>query len=361
MVGLNRAETDGRKRTKSRSTVHSVQLLRAVAALLVALYHGQLAFSNRGSEPAFVAETYLFGFGQVGVHVFFVISGFIMVYSSRFDPRFAARDFFRRRLLRIYPIYWLCAIAYLLVHALIGKPYELQTAKLVGALLLFPGRASAIIGPAWTLSFEMYFYLCFGIAMIAGLSRGLLLLVTAFAGSVALGFFFQVHTLVTDSLLLEFIAGAAIGWLLVTGNLPRRGGTVMIGSSVIVFGCGILWGYDRLPGAIMWGVPSALIVAGVVSREATKGVPFWLRRVGMLGDSSYALYLIHILFITLALEIAKRTPGSERWEPAVVALIVAAIAQLGAELLHRRIERPLLRALNPQRALVPERNPGSTG
>lgn len=346
--------------SETRATVHSVQFLRAVAALVVTLFHGQQAFANRIGSAASPMESYLFGFGAVGVHVFFVISGFIMVFTSRFENGFDMMRFFRRRLLRIYPIYWLCAGCYLAVHALLASPYQLSATKVAGALLLLPGDAAAIIGPAWTLAFEMYFYLCFGLAMSAGLTRGLGILSCMFVAAVGLGALLPTGSalweLATNSLLLEFIAGATIGWLLVTGRLPQRGGGWAIVLSLTLYIAGIAWGYDRLPSVLVWGLPSALLVAGVVTWEAAGGAPRWMRHAGMLGDSSYALYLVHILIITLVVQAASAIPGLAELAPPSAAVMIAAIAFLAGELLHRKVERPALARLNPKRPLVPPRS-----
>lgn len=253
--------------------------------MLVVLFHGQLAFSSRITEPGLPGESYLFAFGAVGVHICFVISGFIMVFTSRFDGGFDAKGFIRRRLLRIYPIYWICAALYLGIYALIGTPYDISLNKISGALLLFPGDVTAIIGPAWTLAFERFFYICFALVMIAGLNRGLLLLTTIFLASIAVGI--VVSKLATNALLLEFVAGATIGWLLVKNILPTRGGASLILISVTIFAGGIIWGYDRLPSVVMWGIPSTLLVAGAVIAESGREAPVWIKRIGHFGDSSY--------------------------------------------------------------------------
>jgi len=363
-AGMTIAESidggDGPTETvKTRPTVHSIQLLRFLAALAVVLFHGEQAFARRISPPPVPIEAYLFGFGAVGVHVFFVISGFIMVFTSPFAEGFDVAKFFRRRLLRIYPIYWLCAVLYIAAHALLGMPYCLSPETALGALLLLPEDAPAIIGPAWTLSFEMFFYLCFGLAMTAGLTRGLLLLAGVFAAAIALGMVLppggRAWELVTDPLLLEFVAGAAIGWLLVTGRLPRRGGLWVVLLSLVLFAAGIAWGYDRLPSVAVWGVPSALLVGGVVAWEAARDPTPWVRRVGVLGDSSYALYLIHILIVTLFVQAAMNQLWLAQLRPAAAALLIAMLALFTAELLHRKIERPALAWFSPKRPLVPVR------
>ncbi|MGB7407540.1 MAG: hypothetical protein WA908_03480, partial [Pontixanthobacter sp.] len=227
----------------------------------------------------------------------------------------------------------------------------------IGALLLLPGDAAALIGPAWTLAFEMYFYLCFGVAMIGGLDRGMLVLFGAFLALIAAGIAFPianpVWALATNPLLLEFLAGTAIAWLCVKGFLPRRGGIALIVASCAIFAAGLAYGYDRLPTVVVWGVPSTLLVAGLVMAERTHGAHVIVRKLGHFGDSSYALYLIHIIIIAIALFLATRFAGSVAFEPSLIAIPIACIAIAAGEFLHHRIERPLLKYLNPKRPLVP--------
>lgn len=335
---------------RENGTMHSIQLLRAIAALLVVLYHGQLAISTRFARPAFPFETYLFSFGAVGVHIFFVISGFIMVYTMRVDQKFVAREFLRKRILRIYPIYWVCIALYILVHFLLERPYLLSGPEIFGALALFPDDASAVIGPAWTLSFEMFFYICFGVAMKFGATRGLFMLGSVFTLSIVAGIFFPAEDalgrLVTNSLLLEFIAGAAIGWLLATGRLPRRGGPGILLFALAMFAAGIAVGHDRLPSVFMWGIPSTVLVAGAVIWENAHGFKNEIRRLSHFGNSSYVLYLIHLLVITLTIALAAYVPAIRMTEPAIAAVAIAGISLLAAEELHVRIERPMTRWLN---------------
>lgn len=344
----------------TRTTFHSIQVLRAIAAVLVVLFHAQGAYLRAGSSEAAPGEVYLFGLGAVGVHIFFVISGFIMVAATPFDPKFDVAKFLKRRILRIYPIYWVCVALYFVGHWVLGAPFGVSVPELVGALLLWPEGATAIIGPAWTLSYEMFFYVCFAAAMGVGLTRGFVLLATAFVGLIFAGSLLQprwiVLHVVTNSLLLEFIAGVAWGWLLKTGRLPVRAGAGCVMLSVLLFVSGAVYGYDRLPSVLAWGGPSALLILGVVCLEVRYGASKPLRAIGRLGDSSYVLYLIHILLITLVVAFAKANPALLSVNAAVAAVLLAPICIAVAELLHRGLERPLLRYLNPRRSLLPPRH-----
>lgn len=359
MSKLDTESAKPRAAAMSLEKIHSIQLMRAVAAMLVVFYHGQLAWMNRFSASDQNLESYIFGFGAVGVHIFFIISGFIMVYTSQFSGGFDAKAFFRRRMLRIYPIYWISAGLYLSTHWLIGLPYDLQPGKVIGALLLLPGHSSAIIGPAWTLVFELFFYLCFGMVMLLGLSRGLLSLSAFFLAAIALGFIIRWESpaweLVTSSLLIEFLAGAWIGWLLVRNRLPKRGGAFLIALSIAIFIAGMVYGYERLPSALVWGVPSTLLVAGSIMTERARTVGPLVRKMGHFGDSSYALYLIHILLITCAVVLVDILPILKQIDPALMSIPIALVSVLVGEVLHHKIERPLLKRLNPRRSLIPER------
>lgn len=343
------------------ATIHSIQMLRAIAAALVAIFHCHQAFAARVSQPWFAQEEYVFGFGSVGVHIFFVISGFIMVVTSFSRNNYDVRGFFRRRLVRIYPIYWLCALAYLGLHAAIGQPYLLSWKAITGAFLLWPGMASAVIGPAWTMSFEMYFYVCFGLAMMLGLTRGLVLLGALFGVAILLGFVLRpsegIAFVATNSLLVEFLAGTGIGWLTLRGLLPHRFGPALTGMAVALFLAGIAIGYDRVPSAISWGIPSAILVLGLVAWERQSAAARTVILAGRLGDSSYVLYLIHTLLVTLAVEGALALPGLSSTAPITASVVVGAAAVAIAHALHLAIERPLMKRLNPKRPVLPVRPP----
>lgn len=342
---------------RQAGTVYSIQLLRFVAAALVALFHAHIDFAGSARMAVPEVESYLFGFGAVGVHIFFVISGFIMVLTSvQPDRPYSAVTFFRRRLGRIYPIYWICVLAYIGAHALMGRPYYLSVREALGALLLWPSDASWFIGPAWTLSYEMFFYICFGLAMMLSLTRGLIVLALVFGALIALGQLVDMPTyeliVVTNMLLAEFLAGAAIGWLAHRGMLPLRWGLALTMLGIGLFVAGIVADYTRWPTPVMWGVPSAVLVLGLVSWERARGAAPLVRKISVLGDSSYALYLIHILVITVAQYLVRDVPSALMPPPIVSALIVALASLIVAEGIHRGLEKPMLALLNSRRRPV---------
>lgn len=337
---------------------HSVQALRAVAAALVAAYHAQITFQAAvGDAPSL--EAYLFRFGAVGVHIFFVISGFVMVVTVAGRP-YSPAGFLRRRLLRIYPIYWVCAAIYVVVYLVFGAPLVLAPERWIEALLLTPPGAGSIIGPGWTLAYEMYFYLCFAAAMaiaryVPAVTQPMAtaILAAAFVACIALRPLLPVASnawlnTATNPLLMEFLAGTALGWLVVKGRLPAWAGAPLLGGGLASFALFLAVDYDLTTRVVTMGIGSVLVVAGCLALERVRGAGRWVRAVGSLGDSSYALYLIHIIVLAVVVRLALEYGVAEVAPPWVIALALLPFLVAIGEALHRGIERPLLALLKPK-------------
>ena len=92
----------------------SIQYLRGIAALLVVFYH-VLQDIGRYSENSYFLNFYkLKYFGQVGVDIFFVISGFVMMYvhGNDFQKSNISLNFLKRRIIRVVPLYWILSAFY---------------------------------------------------------------------------------------------------------------------------------------------------------------------------------------------------------------------------------------------------------
>ena len=336
--------------------LHGIQALRAIAAIIVTVFHAHLYLPD--DQPRHI---YLFGFGEAGVPIFFVISGLIMVITTSDDARYRPLEFFRRRLIRIFPIYWVFVALYLLGAVLIGKHYNLSQQDLVGAILLVPGKAGGVIGSGWTLPFELYFYFAFGITRILPLDRAVPALSALFIVLIGIGA--ATHPAndwlkeVTNPIQLEFLAGAWIGWLAARGKLPVRLGPLLVAVAVALFAIGIGLGYRRIPLTISWGVPSAILVLGVVSWEAGNRAGRVVRALGRLGNSSYVLYLAHMLITAIAIFAMRRIWGGVPPAPITVSLCITVLAIGLSHLAHLGIEQPLQRWLSPRRNARPVARP----
>lgn len=343
----------------------SIQCLRAIAATAVVLVHMRV-FEPK-YDPGAVLAPPILEFGQLGVDLFFVISGFIMttITAQEFGKRGAARRFLAQRFLRIYPVYWVFALAVLavfLVHpgwvnAGHGRPDILRS------FLLFPQRNLPLLLVAWTLTFEMFFYLVFA-ELIAWTGRAALpAMLAAWAALTAAGnlwlrpgFDEPVLHVVFSPLILEFLAGCALA--LLAGRLPgRRWGAALTlwGAAVLIVATAWLnhlgrgFPVDGWLRAALFGTGSALVVAGVVRLE-NAGAQLFPAPLVALGDASYSLYLSHVLVIAVIGRLWERFLAGPGWADHLTGLAVVFAGALAAGVVsYRLIEVPLLRLLRRKR------------
>lgn len=326
-----------------------IQYLRGVAALMVVWFH------SVGQIPA-VSAMFPATFGNSGVDLFFVISGFIMVVTTS-GPGVTAREFIRRRIVRVVPLYWLLTLV--MVAAALALPSLFRTLvvapkTLVESLLFiphfsasFPSKAWPLLVPGWTLNFEMFFYLVFAVSLLLPRRIQLPVFVTAFVALVATGLLLgpfasapaQVYT---DPIMLEFVAGALLGrwWLSGRWQAPR-----WLSVIAMLAGAALLVLRNEPPlGFVNQMLGAALVVFG--SLHGTFGG--WVNRpLKALGDSSYSLYLTHLFTLGVLRVIWSRAfPGSPSEIGACAFLAISLVGcSLVGMLVYRMIEVPLLARL----------------
>jgi exopolysaccharide production protein ExoZ len=284
----------------------SVQALRAVAAMAVVICHFMFLRNILTGHPSDPIPLYSLA---SGVDLFFVISGFIMVYASEdlFGAEGGWRTFLTRRISRIVPLYWLATACALVV---MSQPQTWQS--LVSSLLFIPYRSSVsgffpTHAGGWTLNFEMFFYCVFSSALFLPRKIAVPIVCVLFIGLVILGKVlrpqFAPFSYWSDPIILEFVVGMMIALLYKQYDvrLPAavRIGLVALGSVAVFLSApgGTFPSGDRW---IVWGIPAAAILAGVMlGKEVTFGRA--TAPVKLLGDASYALYLFHPLVAAIIL------------------------------------------------------------
>ncbi len=328
----------------SRADIVAIQSLRGIAALLIVIYHLENQMVRLGADWPHIAAL------QAGVDIFFVISGFIMWTTTSARPDRTAALFYRDRIIRIAPLYWLMTA--FLVFVLAVAPGAAETAvfdavHILKSFLFIPAEHPAtgfyqptlILG--WTLNLEMFFYLIFGAAIALGgrnlnLRAGMLLL--ALSALVVVGAWLQPGGVVgfyTQDIVLEFGAGVLIGILHGRQAVrPTRWSWLFVGGGFAALAL-VAFFPLQLPRALEWGLPAAAIVAGAVFVPPVSMVP--LQR---LGDISYSLYLTHP--ITLAV-LGKAWSEIGAAPPGLFPLVALPATIAVAGLTYRFAEVPLMR------------------
>lgn len=303
--------------------LNSIQFLRAVAALMIVVCH----------YPG--AKLYV---SAAGVDIFFVISGFIMG-TVAMDT--TPGHFLYNRLVRIVPLYWAMTLV-MCVGAMFGvfATFSFTPDQLWKSLLFIPyldgtGLIAPLLVVGWTLNLEMLFYVVFAIGL--ALRAPLLFTVTALGLLVAAG---QVSDptipamkLWTSVLLVEFAAGLVLSRLTFSS---RRGGLAAIALALAGFALAE-WinGESEQYRLLFWGLPAFLAVSGCIWLERAGGWPdTLLAPLAIVGDASYALYLIHGVVISFVHKLVA--PGLTGGVLSVAVAVVASIC------LHKLVEKPLI-------------------
>lgn len=305
----------------------SLQAGRAVAALMVLGFHLGLAVQSYfGSAPL------LLPFGHAGVEFFFVLSGFIVAAAHYGDIGRPARlgRFLWKRFVRIYPVYWLVFLAaYAGAYAIVKLPPD----ALLKALLLWPSDTAPVISVAWSLQWEIVFYLLFAAAIVH-------------PALAALGLLTVLLALPASPLYLSLFFGGVVAALVHrhAANLPGRP-LVWLGGLLFAGACAA----DGLGGVkpTLWlGVGASLLVLGLALAER-QGRAYGSQALWQtLGDASYSIYLTHYPFISVGCKLAMALGlRGEQWAAPIYALLLVGALLVGVAL-HRWVERPLIARLN---------------
>jgi len=348
----------------------SIQASRAVAAILVVLFHlgGITALDKYFGTPEF---DFLFAAGDAGVEFFFVLSGFIIFTAHRADIGTPGQlgSFLKKRFARIFPAYWIIFIAVYLTA--IAAPSLRNTVPhdpgvLLKSLALLPqgplevgGTGAPVLFVAWTLQYEMLFYGFFALlilsqwaAVLAAVCLGALYLrcaATASCGAFPLSFF-------SSDYLLLFAFGMAVA---VLANRRQTDGSLFYVLTGVAFFVLIsadkVFHSDLLSNwkTILFGLASSMIVFGLVTAENAGRVLGGHRLAQLLGESSYALYLIHVPVISLMFKLFVLLHFKDLGiAGAAMAYVFIFACCIGAAILvHVWIERPMSQHFRSRRRI----------
>lgn len=277
--------------------IANLQTLRFLAAFLVVLHHVLPHYTLVGGASAPMIALSEWGFA--GVDVFFVISGFVITKILHVSEDFSWTSFLVKRVCRIFLGYWPFLIfGLILVTAYI--PHKLAHLDLIGSIFLTKINMSELVLPvSWSLTFELYFYLL--ASMFILLPNKLLAVISI----IFLGTIFITNINASNSILdsvylspliFEFWAGTIIFYAIRSDVFEKNISLLLL---AIATCAGVYFGVkleakDGLLRIATFGVGATALVAFVIMLESKVTSAKWLV---YLGDSSYALYLCHLLWI----------------------------------------------------------------
>ena len=298
----------------------SIELYRGAASLAVLFYHLSGAFLKHFQ---FDPLRGLAHHGYLGVDFFFVLSGFVIMhshYGENGQPN-KIRAYLAKRFFRIFPTYW-CHLILIIGIRLLGWYFlqnyhsteALSTTNILKNIILVKPE-KYLIGPAWSLSYELFFYLLFAFLFFIGRNGYLVI-----AGVYTLLITFQsVHyeSFFTDTFIVEFFLGnlsalalnASKNWtpnqLRLSAHIALSlGAFLLTGFAIYIYMGGNVNAHFKLLRIFDIGLASTLIIyASCVLEKIGQKVPLIASDMGRI---SYSLYISHGIFVSLFEQVATK-------------------------------------------------------
>ena len=295
---------------------YSVNFLRAIAASLVVFLHFSMQYSGKINSSI---ELSFFNFdlhklGSLGVDIFFIISGFVIYTSFNNKTNFKYVKFIAQRIKRIMPLYFFYTFLYILISMFVpSSVYHFELFHFVFSMLLIPyPNFSELYAPilyiAWTLSYELYFYITYGffIRFLKGnlISYFVFLVIPVVIYWMMCGseMFVQTRDVIFNPMLLEFFVGILFAKYINEIKKISYMLSIFIICVAIILGI-VLTVYDSNDyfRFLFYGIPSALTFIAIIGFERSE--IFRTPLAKLLGKSSFSLYLSHIFTLPVYMKI----------------------------------------------------------
>ena len=335
--------------------------LRWSAALLVFLYHISVVQYFGGHSASLV--DWAFDAGDIGVSFFFVLSGFVLAWST--PPTLHAVHFWRKRFARIYPLHLTTALFALLLAFTLAPGTKPDFAQLASNLTLTQSWVPNVsfyqsVNPvSWSLACEAFFYFLFPFLIRPlrklGSHGNSIIVVSCIAfeclmpaitkhlhpigGPGFLLYFFPLERLP------EFVLGMALARVVIAGRW--RGPGVAVSLAITVFGYFLTY---RVPSDYRYEACTAIGIACLIAAVALADVrgepsPWRSPRAVKLGELSFAFYMIHLLVMRTG-EYVFRPHPQEGWLYGSIATVASFTISLAAAwILYKYVEKPMRRLI----------------
>ncbi len=335
-TSLDRAATSAFELQGSyRGWIHSIEGFRGLAAFLVYLVHYATLIRPWVPEKSptyYVSET-LFSIGNVGVDIFFAISGFL-IYAMLIRRERPFLPYAKRRISRIYPVFLAVMLIYTALSYVVPSESKIPTGEgeafwyLIANYLLLPGilDIEPMITVAWSLSYEMFFYLVipliislFGLRKIPVKLRIVIWCLVWGGGYLAMPGHFRASMFIVGILVFE-----------TSQLIDRKRGSAYVTlcalaafTGVLAFKVSIYFDFvtftnaGRLSKVMLFGACYLLCIAAFCKEG-------WLSRclsgryLRYFGNISYSFYLIHgltlkFIFLLMAIFLPAETYAASLW------------------------------------------------
>ncbi len=336
--------------TAPRQKILSLEVARGIAAMLVVMHHAARFFE----QPRY-GGTVLFGgiFGEFhfAVDFFFVLSGFIIawVHWDEIGQRNRLGHYAQRRFTRVYPPYWAVLIPLVILYQIFpqaGLDSQRDWGTIIMSFFLLPQANPPVLGVAWTLVHEVFFYALFGLILYSGKPMPALLPLWGIAilaanqyalEGILLPFIFNAYN-------LEFLLGILTALTLRRTRIAMPALWLCAGAGGFFYALFASWGIPLMDYPVitrlLFGSLASISILGMVELERSGRLKLHAS-VRMLGSASYAIYLTHTVALSFTLVLLWRY--MQHLPPTLNFAILVTVGVIAGTAFHYLIERPLTR------------------
>lgn len=283
-------------------TIYSIQYLRGIAALMVVLHHTV----HKGSQYGNSTLSW-FNIGSAGVDLFFIISGFIMCYTTH-NKKISPYIFLKHRIKRIIPLYWFFTTVALIIFLIIPQYVNSSGGNtgILASFLLIPTGEKFLVNNGWTLSYEFYFYFIFSLFIFLNNNKTLryinisLFILLLYITGLILKPDNSYLKFIFSSLLMEFALGIFSYFIYKRVKIPKIISIIFIFSSIFWF-THIIKSGNIFNNFLNHAIPMFLLFNGFLHLESYFREQKTLinKFFEKLGESSYSLYLVHPFILSI--------------------------------------------------------------
>jgi exopolysaccharide production protein ExoZ len=340
----------------------ALQGLRALAAAMVVQIHGVdnyiMKALNKGADDPGMGR----GFGGLGVQLFFCISGFIILRSAENLPCgwSAAWNFSKKRLIRVVPIYWLVTISYICKLYVEGHPVLPLDA--IKSFLFIPftndlGLIRPVLGVAWTLNYEMFFYALMALAVALFARWRVVVVITALLTMVLAGQLLDMKPnpirvtswlLLANDWLLFFVVGLVVARLPAYLSLPQFSWPTAFSLAAatmamhMVLSQNSVW-YVRHADWMALAACGLAVLIATNTRDVSREPSWWGEWLVKAGDGSYSTYLVHGTILGFVARLAGKVTTQD-WSMTFSFAMVLVCSFAGYQV-YKYIETPMINKL----------------
>ena len=318
--------------------LYSISYLRFIAASLVLLSH-----IAHKSDQYGIPSLEWYNFRGVGVDLFFILSGFIICYTT-YNKDIKPTKFIKKRIERLIPLYWLFTTFALFIY--LFNPMLVNSSggetNILYSYLLIPSSDKFLINNGWTLSYDFYFYLifcCFLLLNINHVKRFIyvfLFLCLIVLSNLISNVFFN------NVIMLEFSLGIFLFLIFINFHLNKLLSIFFIFIGMYVFIFQNYYGEIEtfLGRALSKGLPVSLIFLGFLGLDKyldplKNKILYVFNR---FGEASYSIFLSHPFILVILSKIYQKIDFLH-YIP--FALFLYVVCMLVGLCIYRNIEKPL--------------------